>query len=97
MSSQIVTLLMVPTLIMMPLSKADSPKLGSESEPIRQGLFVCQPMEMLVQRLKLDGRPGPFQTVADAVELAMEGKKEEAKTQLRSVLAMQNLETRIQL
>jgi len=81
----------------MPLSKSDSPQLGSEADPIRQRLFACQPMEVLVQGLKLDGRPGPFQTFSDAVELAKEGKKEEAKTRLHSILGTPNLETRIQL
>jgi hypothetical protein len=53
--------------MMMPLSKSDSPQLGNEADPIRQLVFACQPMEVLVQGLKLDGRPGPFQTFADAV------------------------------
>jgi hypothetical protein len=83
--------------MMMPLWKSDSPQLGSETDPIRQRLFACQPMEVLVQGLKLDGRPGPFQTFADAVELAKAGKKEEAKTRFRSILEVPNLETRIQL
>lgn len=84
-------------MMMMPLSKSDSPQLGSEADPIRQLVFACQPMEVLVQGLKLDGRPGPFQTFADAVELAKAGRKEEAKTRLRSILGVPNLETRIQL
>jgi len=54
-------------------------------------------MAVLVQGLKLDGTPGPFQTFADAVELAKAGKTEEAKTKLRSILGVPNLETRIQL
>jgi hypothetical protein len=54
-------------------------------------------MAVLVQGLKLDGTPGPFQTFADAVELAKAGKTEEAKTKLRSILGTPNLETRIQL
>lgn len=84
-------------MMMMPLSKSDSPQLGNEADPIRQLVFACQPMEVLVQGLKLDGRPGPFQTFADAVELAKAGRKEEAKTRLRSILGVPNLETRIQL
>ncbi len=84
-------------MMMIPPSKSDSPQLGSEADPIRQRLFACQPMEVLVQGLKLDGRPGPFQTFADAVELAKAGKQEEAKTLLHSILGLPNLETRIQL
>jgi hypothetical protein len=97
MNSQLVTRFLLLTMMMMPLSKSDSPQLGSEADPIRQRLFACQPMEVLVQGLKLDGRPGPFQTFSDAVELAKAGKKEEAKTRLRSILEVPNLETRIQL
>jgi len=54
-------------------------------------------MEVLVRDLKLDGSPGPFQTFADAVELAKAGKKEEAKSRLRSIPGVLNLKTRIQL
>jgi hypothetical protein len=90
-------LLAILAMTMMPFSESDSPKLGSEADPIRQGFFACQPMNVLVQRLKLDGSPGPFQTFADAVELANLGKKEEAKSRLRSILGLPSLETRIQL
>ena len=83
--------------MMVPFSKADSPKLGSEADPIRQGLFACQPMNVVLQRLKLDGSPGPFQTFADAAALANSGKKEQAKSRLHSILGLPNLETRIQL
>jgi hypothetical protein len=98
MSPQPVTsLLAVLTITMTALFNSDPPKLGSEADPIRQGLFACQPMGVLVQRLKLDGSPGPFQTFADAAALAREGKKEDAKSRLHSILAIPNLETRIQL
>lgn len=82
---------------MVPFSESGSPKLGSEADPIRQGLFACQPMNVLVQRLKLDGSPVPLQTFADAAELASSGKKEEAKSRLHSILGLPSLETRIQL
>ena len=91
------TLLAVLAMMMMPLSKAEAPKLGSEGDPIRQGLFACQPMNVLVRQLKLDAGPGPFQTIASANELANAGRKEEAKFRLRSILGLPNLETRIQL
>jgi hypothetical protein len=83
--------------VIVPPSKSEAPKLGSEADPIRQGLFACQPMNALVQQLKLDGSPGPFHTIANANELANAGRKEEAKSRLRSVLDLPNLETRIQL
>ena len=75
----------------------EAQKLGSESDPIRQGLFASEPMNVFAQRLKLDGKPGPFQTFVEAVELANSGKKEEAKSRLRSILELPNLETRITL
>jgi len=83
--------------MMMPLANPQVSKVGSDGDPIRQGLFACQPLSVLVQRLKLDGSPGPFQTIADASGLAKAGKTEEAKSLLRSVLLQPNLETRIQL
>jgi hypothetical protein len=90
-------LLAVLAMMMVTFSKADSPKLGSEADLIRQGLFACQPMNVVVQRLNLDGNPGPFQTFADAAALAKSGKKEEAKSRLHSILGLPNLETRMQL
>lgn len=96
MHGQLVTRFLLLTM-MMPLSQFDSRRLGTENDPIRQGLFACQPMEVFAQRLKLDGKPGPLQTFADAVELAKAGKKDEAKTRLHSILGFPNLETRIQL
>jgi hypothetical protein len=90
-------LLAVLAMMMVPFSSADSPKVGSEADVIRQGLFASQPMNVVVQRLKLDGTPGPFQTFADAAALAKSGKKGEAKSRLHSILGLPNLETRIQL
>lgn len=81
----------------MSLPTSEAQKLGSESDPIRQGLFASEPMNVFAQRLKLDGKPGPFQTFVEAVELANSGKKEEAKSRLRSILELPNLETRITL
>lgn len=89
--------LAILVMTMVPFSKSDSSKLGSEGDRIRQGLFGCQSLNVLVQRLKLDGSSGPFQTFADAAQLANAGKKEEAKSLLRRILALSDLETRIQL
>lgn len=72
-------------------------KLGSEADPIRQGLFACQPMSEFARRLKLDGKPGPFQTFVEAVGLANSGKTEEAKSRFRSILVIPNMETRTTL
>jgi hypothetical protein len=85
------------TMMMVPFSKAGGSKLGSEADPIRQGLFASGPMNVLVQRLKLDGSPSPLQTFADAANLAKSGKKEDAKSCLRGILGSPDLETRIQL
>jgi len=82
---------------MMSLSTSKAQRLGSEADPIRQGLFASEPMNVFAQRLKLDGKPSPFQTFVEAVGLAISGKKEEAKSCLRSILDRPNLETRITL
>jgi hypothetical protein len=82
---------------MMSLPTSEAQKLGSEADPIRQGLFASEPMNVFAQRLKLDGNPGLFYTFVEAVELANSGKKEEAKAHLRSILDLPNLETRIML
>ena len=81
----------------MSFSTSEAQKLGSEPDPILQGLFASEPMNVFAQRLKLDGKPGPFQTFVEAVELANSGKKYEAKFRLRSILDLPNLETRITL
>ena len=91
------TLVAVLAMMVVPFSNSEAPKLGSDGDPIRQGLFACQALSVLVQRLKLDGSPGPFQRIADAAELANAGKKEEAKSRLHGILDLPNLETRIQL
>ena len=81
--------------MIMPLTNPEASKVGSDGDPIRRGLFACQPLSVLAQRLKLDGSPGPFQTIADASESAKAGKVEEAKSLLRSILLLPNLETRM--
>jgi hypothetical protein len=89
--------LVILTIMMTTFCESDVPKLGSEADPMRQALFACQSMEVLLQRLKLDGSTGPFQSFADAVQLAKAGKKEEAKSRFRGILGLPNVETRIQL
>ncbi len=81
----------------MPTPKPGSTKLGSEDDPIRQGLFACETMNELLSRINLRGSPGPFQSIADAAKLTDEGKAEEAKSCLRSILDLQGLETRVEL
>jgi hypothetical protein len=77
--------------------KADSAKLGSDADPIRQMLFASQSLKEQVNQMHLDGSPGAFQTIADASKLVEAGKKEEAIARLRGVLDLPQLETRIQL
>ena len=79
-----------------PLSKAGAAKLGSEGDWIRQGLFGCQPMREILQHVKLNGA-GPFQSIADAHQLANDGRLEEAKSILRSILSATGSETRVEL
>jgi hypothetical protein len=77
--------------------KADTAKLGSDADPIRQMLFASQSLKEQVRRSHLDGNPSPFQTIADASKLVEAGKKEEAVALLRGVLGLPQLEARIQL
>jgi hypothetical protein len=90
-------LLALLVMMMTPFSKAEPPKLGSDGDPIRQALFACQPMKELLLRVKLDGSPGPFQTIAEAAKLAAEGNKKEAISRLHGILGLPDLETRVQL
>jgi hypothetical protein len=96
-SQRMKKLLTLLIIMITPFSKAETPKLGSDGDPIRQALFACQQMKELLQHVKLDGSPGPFQTIAEAAKLADEGKKEDARLRLHGILALPNLETRIQL
>ncbi len=83
--------------LLAPFSKAQTPKLGSDADPIRQMFFAAQPMKELLAHVKLDGEKSPFQAISDASRLADEGKKQDAVARLRGVLETPNLETRIQL
>jgi hypothetical protein len=78
-------------------ANADSAKLGSDFDSIRQMLFASQTLKEQVRQMHLDGKPGPFQSVADAAKLVEEGKKAEAIAVLRGVLDIPKLETRITL
>ncbi len=77
--------------------KADSAKLGSDADPIRQMLFASQSLKEQVRQMHLDGSPNPFQTISDASKLVDAGKKSEAVARLRGALDIPQLETRIQL
>lgn len=78
-------------------AKAESAKLGSDADPIRQMLFASQSLREQVRQMHLDGTPGPLQSVADAAKLVDEGKKTEAVGRLRSILETPKLDTRIAL
>jgi hypothetical protein len=78
-------------------AKADTGKLGSDGDPIRQGLFANQSMKELLSRAQLNGSPGPFQTIANASKLVDDGKKGEAIALLNGVLQTPAIETRVQL
>jgi hypothetical protein len=76
---------------------AKSGQLGSEGDPIRQMLFASQSLHDQVSHMRVDGRSGPMQPIADAQRLAEEGKAKEAIAHLRGVLGSPAVETRIQL
>lgn len=75
----------------------DTGKLGSNSDPIRQLLFASQSLKEQVSRSHLDGKPSPFQAIADASKLVDEGKKPEAVSLLHKVLDAPDLESRLTL
>jgi hypothetical protein len=76
-------------------SPGDEPgKLGSDGDPIRQMLFASQPLKEQVQRMRLNGQPSPHQSIADAYNFVVSGKKAEAIAVLRGVLSAPQLETR---
>jgi hypothetical protein len=77
--------------------RAETAKLGSDADPIRQMLFASQSFKEQVSRIHLDGGPGPFQEIVDASKLVDAGKNAEAVARLRGVLNLPELETRIQL
>lgn len=72
-------------------------KLGSNDDPIRQMLFASQSLKEQVARMQLNGALGPLATIAEAAKWVDAGQKSEAIAQLRSVLEMPQLETRLAL
>jgi hypothetical protein len=73
---------------------AESGKLGSDSDLIRQMLFASQSLEELTSRMKLDGKPGPLQSIADAHRQVVAGNRAAAIALLRAILEAPQLETR---
>jgi hypothetical protein len=91
-------LLLLLSAMLIPFSKVQAQKLGSDDDPIRQMLFANQPLKELVKRTTLDGSTNnPLQTITDASKLAEEGEKTDAVSKLRSVLQTQPPETRVEL
>ncbi len=76
---------------------AEPAKLGSDSDPIRQMFFASQSLQEMVKTAKLDGKPSPFQSMADSFRFVQEGKKSEAISTLQGILKEPDLETRVQL
>ena len=78
-------------------TNGQTPKLGTDNDPIRQGLFACQTMKQLLKNVKLDGDSGPFQAIAQASALSEKGDTAGARSRLHTLLGTHALETRIQL
>lgn len=76
---------------------AQSGRLGSEADLIRQLLFASQSLRQQVGAMRPEGRPGPLQSIADAQRLVEESKTQEAVARLQSILDAPALGTRIQL
>lgn len=79
------------------MAAPNSAKSRSEADPIRQLLFASQSLREQVSHMRLDGRSGPLQSIAEAQRLVEEGNARQAVARLRSVLDSPMLETRIQL
>jgi hypothetical protein len=78
-------------------AKPTDRKVGSDGDPIRQGLFANQKMKELLSRVKLNGSSGPFHSVAEASRLVDAGKKGEAIALLRGIIEGSAQETRVEL
>ncbi|MES2693228.1 MAG: hypothetical protein V4773_07120 [Verrucomicrobiota bacterium] len=78
-------------------AKADSPKLGSDTDIVRQMLFASQSLKELAAHVQPDAKGGAFQALLNASKLAGEGRKTEAIAQLRSILEVPPQDTRLVL
>ena len=59
-------------------ASAETGKLGSKGDPIRQVLFGSQTLKEQVQRIRLNGSSGPLSRIVDASKLGDSGKRKEA-------------------
>jgi hypothetical protein len=66
-------------------------------DPIRQGLFGNRSLKEWMGQNKPEGLSGPFRTLVDAAEAADQGNTAGAKTLLRGILELPDLETRTHL
>jgi hypothetical protein len=81
-------------LLVGPAKADDGAKLGSEQDRIRQMLFASQSLKEQVGCLDSNTPNGPFRLTIEASKLIEGGQRDEAKTRLREILAMPDLETR---
>lgn len=90
-------LLYLLSFLLVPFTKAESAKLGSEADPIRRMLFASQSLEQQAAQMHLDGQPGALQDIATAAKLTSQGKKSEAIASLQNALKHPDNETRVVL
>lgn len=79
------------------LAQSENIKLGSNPDPIRQGLFGTQSLAEQIKRLKPEGEGSPFHTIAEAYALKKSGSEEQAISLLRNLLKDPDIETRVRL
>jgi hypothetical protein len=78
-------------------ASVEAGELGSDGDPIRQMLFGSQTLKEQVQRIRLNGSPGPLPRIVDASKLVDSGKRKEAIECLRGIFDSPSAETRTQL
>lgn len=84
-------------MVFVSVAHGQGPKLGSNEDSIRQMLYAAHPVQALIAMAKLDGKPSPLQTMAEAVQLASAGKKAEAIARYRRALTEPGVDTRLTL
>jgi hypothetical protein len=84
-------------MVFVSVAHGQGPKLGTNEDNVRQMLYAAHPVAALLATVKLDGKPSPLQTMAEAVQLANAGKKAEAIALYRRALTEPGVDTRLTL
>lgn len=68
--------------------------LGTNDDPVRMGLYACQPLKEFLHHVELDSRRGVFRALAATANLIDTGNPAEAINRLYGILKIRDLETR---